>query len=319
MRFLWLLPALFLTAQGCPPLSERVYLYLNEPGVSLKPVPAKRIETLRRQIGAKELSVRKGPEGVPAIAVVAPRPEEIPEKISTSVDLGPWFTKKECLKSWEAFHRCMNRGENRRDEMLYRHIEREFVSKVFCEEGEKCPDGDFAKWRLVWENPALIRIEADIGKGGFENLQEAKESLHRINALLKRTVYGARFPEDYGEGTGPEEIFAIGTRARQDYDFSEAVMRALSSLTAEGFLSGLGKNDIETLRKLSKGGALIYYLPARCIAVPESTPQSGAASPQAGDAWRQPPGGETAGWHTQSDSARIRFDAGWCPRLEILR
>ena len=315
MRFLWLLLVLFLTAQGCPPLSDRIYLYLNEPGVSLQPVPAEQIETMRRLIGAKELSVRKTPEGVPAIAVVAPRPDEIPEKISTSVDLTPWFAKKECLKSWEAFHRCMNRGENRRDEVFYRQIERKFVSKIVCEEGEKCPEEDFAKWRLVWESPALIRIEAEIGKGGFESLQKAKESLHRINALLKRTVYGARFPEDYGEGTGPEEIFAIEKRTRQNYDFSEAVTTVVSSLAAEGFLSGLGKNDIETLRKLAKGGALIYYLPARCL----QASQSGAASPQARDAWRRPPGGETAGWHTRSNSARIRFDTDWCPHLEILR
>ncbi len=275
-------------------LTDRMTLYLSKPEIRLKSVPPDWLERRRKELGADEIRIGTDRLGIPYLSIVAKEIQK-PSRIVTSVDLRPWFTQKSCLKDWETFNRCMNAKRNETDAFIYRKLDREFVAKIICEEGQPCVDPTFARWRLRWIAPAYIQLEADIGEGGFASLQKAKESLHAINALLKKTLYGARFPEDFGEGRSEYELFSLDTVRIANFDFKKAVTRLLRRLRTSGFLTGLRDRDIEKIGQEAKGGKTIYYLPARCA------------------------GGQAEGWFAISNGSHVRFDLRRCPHLEITR
>ncbi|WP_456451488.1 hypothetical protein [Hydrogenimonas sp.] len=290
-RGAWLLLVPLLLG-ATPALTDRVTVWLNKPGVQLRTVPVAWLQRLREKLGAREL--RTGIEmGVVRLEIRQP-PRTVVHRIQTSVDLSTWFVDKGCLKSWDDFHACLNREEGSPDETLYRRLERDFVAKVQCQEA--CEEPSFPKWRLRWVAPAHMVLEADIGgDGGFRDLDAAKESLRAVNGLLKKVLYGARFPEDYGEGRTPFEVFALDSATVQNFDFKHAVRRLLWRLKEAGYLRGVTGRDIDAIEKLAKPGKAVYYIPGRCT------------------------GGSMEGWYAVSNGSRIRFDTHYCPRVRVLR
>ncbi len=125
-------------------------------------------------------------------------------------------------------------------------------------------------------------------------MRAARKSLHVINSLLKKTLYGARFPENFGEGRSEHEVFSLH-RVRLQSDFGKAVRRILLDLVESGFLKGLSKRDIAAIAQNAKGGKIVYYRSLRCF------------------------DGQQEGWFAISNAARVRFDPQKCPRFEILR
>ena len=275
------------------PLPDRVTVWLNKPGAHIvTPVPPHWLDDVRRKVKADEIRIEKE-RGIDSITVVK-RPQERPVKLTTSVDLRPWFVEKKCLESWDAFHECMGRKRNEADEALYRRLDDAFYAKVSCQKG--CEDGNFTKWRLRWPAPAYMVLEADIGeKGGFENLEAARKSLTAVNALLKKALYGARFPEDYGEGNSEYEVFAVDTVRMEGYDFAGALHRILWRLKETGRLEGITRGDIADIEKRAQAGKMVYYIPKVCT------------------------GGSYVGWYAVSNSMPIRFDNRYCPRIRVVR
>jgi hypothetical protein len=275
---------------ACVPLFDRCVVFLNKPDVMLKPVPQKIVHSLQSQIDADEVVIgREG--GIVSISIVK-KPRYKVTSLSSSVDLLPWFKNKKCAQSWEDFHQCMNNKRSPDDEKLYQKLDREFVAKVICEEGSACEDPDFSKWRLRWLIPAKIVLEADIGKGGFETLESAKKSLHAINALLKKVLYGAHFPESFEESEG-DAILSINEVPVQPYDFQKSMLHVLERLKETGYLKGMPKGDMQAVARLAQGGRKIYFVPKGC--------------------------GEKSGWNCVSNASRIRFDDRLCPHIELLK
>ncbi|BDY12846.1 hypothetical protein [Hydrogenimonas cancrithermarum] len=330
--------ALLLTLAGwlfaCPPMPDTLAIELNRAGVTLKTPPAEEVERLRKRAGARRLEIGKSQENIAQIVLVAPPPERVVTKVGSQVDLSRFFERKECMGSWDVFHACQLPPESG-DAKLVRKIDEAFVRKLTGEErcecsGEDrdlCPKGggeaasvqepDFLKWQLRWPAPKTLRIEANIGEpGGFGSLKEARASLHRINALLKKVVYGAHFPESRDEERSREDIYWTESHPKRiDYDFGKAVGTILETLENRGYLLGLSAKDREQIAHLAEGGKLLYYLPPRCAAKTKE--------------WRWVPDGEggyrrivetpAPGWKARDNNARFFIDAEGCPRYELLR
>ncbi len=288
--FITLLLLLF-DLMACPPRIDRCAVYLNKPGIMMKPIPQEMIEALHSQTRADRIIVQKQDTVMRIVIVKKPRYKAV--SLSSSVDLLSWFKDKKCVRSWERFHRCMNQKQNPDDERLYRKLDREFVARVICEERSTCEDPDFSRWRLRWDAPAHIVLETDIGNGGFTTTEAAKKSLHRINVLLKRVLYGARFPESVSESTA-DAYFLVNEVPVQKYDFKKSLKVVLKKLKERGYLHGIDRNDIHRLSKLAEKGKLLYFVAEKCDR-----------------------GGK--GWQQVSNSVRIRFDDKRCPSVEILR
>lgn len=282
---LMLLPTLLVAA---PPTAGEVVLWLNKPEARLETVPPKRLERIRKKVGAEE--IRAGVRnGIVRIEIAKPA-RTVAGKIRTGTDLGTWFVEKECLGSWESFHACGDTA----DRTLRDRLQREFVAKVRCRNG--CEDPSLKKWRLRWVAPAYMELETGIGpKKGFADLAEAKKSLRTINGMLSKVLFGARFPESPDEGDSPYDHFAFDTVTLQNYDFRHAVRRLLWRLREEGYLRGITARDIDAVEKAVKPGRQIYYIPSRCI------------------------GGSVSVWHAVPASATIRFDRRYCPRIPFRR
>ncbi|WP_353661711.1 hypothetical protein [Hydrogenimonas sp. SS33] len=319
MRALLVLAALAAWALSCPPRPGIVDIYLNKPDVHLRSVPAPWLDKVRRSLGADE--VRIGTKRGIVHIVLSQKAEERLQRIATAVDLRPWFTDKACAKSWESFHRCMDEKRNETDERLYIRLDREFVSKILCEEGQPCENPDFAKWELHWRAPWYITLEAPIGgEGEFKSATEARKSLDAVNALLKKVLYGARFPENYGEGESEYEVYAENRVRVIPKDFGPKAARLLTKLKRARYLRGLPDRDIETVGKLAAGGKTVFYLPKRCPAA-EAVPECAEAHRLAGAFG---PGSLCAeatkpGWHATSNGNTVRFDEKRCPRVTVLR
>lgn len=278
---------------GAAPAAEgRVTVWLNKPDVTLRTVSVKWLTRVREKLGAAEL--RTGIDrGIARIDIRRP-PRTLVTGIRTSVDLSTWFVDKTCLKSWDDFHACMSREGGSPDEMLYQRLERDFVAKVQCQEA--CEEPSFLKWRLRWVAPAHMVLEADIGgDGGFKDLDAAKKSLRAVNGLFKKVLYGARFPEDFGEGRTPYELFALDEATVQNFDFKHAARRLLWRLREAGYLRGITGRDIDAIEKAVKPGTIVYYIPGRCT------------------------GGSVEGWYATPNGSHLRFDTRYCPRIRILR
>ena len=317
------LPLLFLSALfafACPPVVDRCDIYLNKKGVTLKTVPAPWLEKVRKKLKVDEIVVSVQ-MGIPYIALLK-KAEHRVRRITTTADLRPWFVEKSCLRNWERFNECMNERRNPADEALYHKLDRQFVARLICEEGSETPcDPDFAKWAFHWRAPAFMELEADIGEpGAFQSIEEAKKSLHKINALLKKVLYGAHFPETYGEGSSEYEIYAEESVTIFPKGFGTALAKLLRKLKGAGYLKGLEGRDVDTIEKLAKGGKTLFYLPAECDAA--------AAVPECAEAlrFRTEFKGKSLcdeatkpGWHATSNGNHLRFDRRRCPHITILR
>ncbi|WP_457596906.1 hypothetical protein [Hydrogenimonas sp.] len=280
-----------LTAGATIALTDRASLYLNKEGVRYRPVSPAWLEKVRQRVGADEVTISY--DGRVVHITVVKRPREAVRRIATSLDLRTWFVDKACIRDWEAFHDCLNRQSEPADEALYRRLERDFVAKVTCRKG--CENESWRMWRLRWVAPAFMSLEADIGEGGFASLDAAKESLQNINALLKKSLYGARFPEGFGEGRTEYEVFSLDSVTVASFDFGHALRRLLWRLKNDGYLEGIGSRDIEAIEKRAAGGKIVYYIPAHCA------------------------GEELRGWYATSNNVHIRFDRRLCPRIRVTR
>ncbi len=279
------------SALAMPTVMGIVYICINKPGTKLKEPPGAWIERERNAIGVDELSISAGK--VPSV-FLRKRPRRAVTRISATADLRPWFKNRDCIKSWETFHSCLNREVNPEDERFYRDLDRKFYARIICQNG--CENDDFLKWRIRWPSPALVTLEADIGKpGGFTSLEAARTSLAQINALLKKVVYGARFPEDFGEAKTDLEAFAINKSMILDNDFRDKISRLLADLTAAGYLVGLDASEISTISALAGNSNIVFYVPASC------------------------PSRHKPGWNSEPNNVRIGFDRDGCPRLQVLR
>ncbi len=278
---------------SCPPIFKYTSVLFNRPGIEVKTPPAMWEKAMAKKLGLDSVYILRS-QGVFYLRISG-TPGKKPVRISTSVDLSPWFKNRDCARTWDEFHRCMNQRKNPQDEKLYRKIDREFYSKLICQ--EKCPDPTFALWEAHWYSPTYITISAEIGEGGFKTVEEARESLHRINYLLKKVVYGPRFPEGYGEGTSPEEIFTIETRmVLNEKLIKKAVKEILLAMKRDGYLSGLSREEIEKISSLSAPGNKVIYLPEGCPAPYDLKP----------------------GWISLYNSVRVKFGEK-CPRITVLK
>jgi len=272
-------------------------IYLNKPGIKFKTVPNTWVYRQKEELNLDELKISVK-DGVPFIYLRKDYEKKI-IRITTSVDFSRWFKNKECSKTWNTFYDCMNKKKNPEDEKLYQKIDREFYSELICQNG--CEDEDFLKWEVHWYSPAYISITAPIGeKGGFKNLKEAKASLKRINSLLKSVVYGARFPEDYGESSNPNEVFSLEKEPQLNFDYSTAVRKILNTLIRDGFICGLFPVDVKRISKISRAGRIILFLGKNCSL---------------------PPGAEKEGdgWYSFYNTAKIEFKGTDCPSIKILK
>ncbi len=278
---------------ACPPIPHLSFVFFNRAGIEIKTPPVVWEKKMKEKLGLDQLYIIRS-QGVFYLRISS-APVEKPTEISSSVDLSPWFKNRECAKTWENFHECMNQRKNPQDELLYRKLDLEFYSKLICQ--ETCPDRSFLLWEAHWYSPTYISISAKIGEGGFKSVEEAKESLHRINALLKKVLYGARFPENYGEGRTPMEVFSIRHRYITNPElFKRATREILLAMERDGYLSGLSPEEVEKISSLSGSGKQVLYIPQGCHPLP----------------WLKP------GWVSLSNSARVNFK-NRCPRIEILR
>ncbi len=277
----------------CPPIFKFTSVFFNRPGIQVKTPPAVWEKAMAKSLSLDSVYILRS-QGVFYLRI-SKAPEKKIVRISTSVDLSPWFKNRDCARTWEKFYNCMNQRKNPGDEKLYQKIDREFYSKLICQ--EECPDPTFVLWEAHWYSPAYITISADIGKGGFKTVEEAKESLHRINLLLKKVIYGAKFPEDYGEGTSPEEVFSMETRMVLDEKLiKRAVRELLLAMERDGYLSGLSREEIEKISSLSFPGRQVIYLPEGCPA----------------------PYDLRAGWVSLYNSDRVKFGEK-CPMITVLK
>lgn len=291
--FIFSLLLLFRPEFSLPPRINLLYLYLNKPGVKVKEPNPRRLLKLTRAYHLHELNFAES-DGVKILRIKKALIQKI-WRISTSVDLSPYFKNKNCIKNWEIFHQCLSQRLNPEDEKLYQKLDRFFYSKLICQ--SSCPDPTFPLWEVHWYAPAFITISASIGQKGFKNITEAKKSLSRINSLLKEVIYGARFPENYGEGKTPYEVFVLETTPEKIYDFSQTLKEILLQLIKEKFIEGLSEEDLQKICQLGKGGNLILFIPKECRLKEKNGKD----------------------WVSFPNSVRISFDKRKCPKIEIIR
>ncbi len=333
MRTFALLLALAGWIGAHPPSLDTLSLYLNREGLILEIPPAEEVDALRRKIGARRVSIEKGEEGVGLITFAAALERRV-TKVGSSADLRSFFQKSECIVNWDLFDACRNRRKNPKDELLVRKIDEGFIRKLIGRELLECSEKDsglclkegegaspsnpsFPKWRLRWQTPAIIRIEAAIGEpGGFGSLEEARASLHRINLLLKKVLYGARFPESAGEERTPDEVYWTESRIeRGGYDYAKALDEVLKTLENGGYLCGLLPADREEILSLAEGGRLIYYLSPQCAAETKEEIWTGSAE----EGYRRIVKTAAPGWRAVSGNADFSIDEEGCPHYRILR
>ncbi len=279
-------------AFACMRPEDSVVICFNKPGVRLHALSSLMQERLRKSIGADGLEYFSY-DGVACLEVIK-KPRYLTSSIETRLDLLPWFANKRCAKSWESFHRCMNERRNPKDELLYRRLEREFVSKIICEEGQSC-EKEYLLWEFYWDTPYSMRLRTKIGKGGFASVAEAKRSLERINQLLKKVLYGARFPVTPQESEGESWYYEKKQRVLE-YDFAKKTLKLLQALEQKHLLAGLKKEDQKQLAKSFHPGAFILYIPPEC---PSPYPY------QKGGGW--------------IDVGMAKIEFGECPRVQILK
>ena len=307
------------------PLTPMASVALNKKGVVLKKVPKAWFDRVAKKLGAEQIWQWEG--NVNGITLRFPL-KKVLTKIGTSIDLRPWFYDKRCIQSWERFDDCLNHHRNQADEKLYQRLDRKFVSKMHCQEDccegigytgshssvkmpFTCDDPDFLKWDLWWKEPYRMDLEAAIGMpGGFKNLKAAKASLHRINALLKKVLPGAHFPEDFGEGRSEFEVYFEHHRMLPPpKNIGGKMVKLLRMLQKEGYMRGLTKADIETIGRLTAVYKEVFYVPRGC----ESAITIRPPSPRRVQEIAKP------GWHALSMSVRMDFDSNRCPHIEFLK
>ncbi len=311
------------------PIALMVSVALNKKGVVLKKVPKGWFDEVAKKLGAERIWQWEGK--VVGITLQFPL-EETVRKIGTSVDLGPWFKEKSCVKSWDRFYRCNQEGRNGADEKLYRRLDDRFVRKILCQEeccGEDtkrdydqktggrskkplmCEDPNFLKWDFWWKEPYRMELEAAIGTpGGFENLKAAKASLHRINALLDTVLPGAHFPEDFGEGRSEFEVYYENHRTLPPpKNIGKKMAELLRMLQKVGYLRGLTKADTETIGRLTAVYKEVFYMPRGCESAITIHPPSSRLFQEIAK----------PGWHAVSMNTRLDFDRNGCPHIEFLK
>jgi len=175
----------------------------------------------------------------------------VKKRLVTKADLLPWFYKKECAKSWQSFHECAAKGNNRADENLIERIDRKFVAYVICQEGVPCLDERFLGWHLRWIKPSVIELSTVIAED-FTSEAEALKILAKINEMLKKVVYGAYFPMSAGEGLRSDPFTRL--------DFSQSVAKFFELL----HLKGLSRAQKDAIAAMAKGGRTIFYLGSGC-------------------------------------------------------
>jgi len=271
---------------------DRETVCLSKPGVHVAKLSDAYIQRLRKKIGADDLRF-ESKNGVVCITIFK-KPAWRVDKIATSLDFTRWFKNKECLLSWNTFYDCMNKKRNPQDELLYQKLDRMFVAKITCGEGEKC-ERDFLFWRFYWDAPAQMRLEAKIGRGGFASVEEAKRSLAKINALLKKVVYGARFSRSYDENDESSFYHEHSVNTNYHY-FSQATKQLFELLQKHNYLQGLKEVDKKAIARLAHPGVKILYIPKGCTL---------------------PYGGKSRGEWIDVGVAKIEF--GDCPRVQMFR
>jgi len=307
---------IFLTTYliSCPPLLDQIVIFFNKPQIEIsKNLQNVDFKKIAKKIGFEKISFSY--DSIPTLHIKIYTKQTV-NKISTSIDLRPWFKNKKCATSWDRFYDCMNKKENFEDELLYRKLDREFVSKVICQKG--CKDISFTKWHLKWISPYHIILDTEIGKNGdFKNVQEAKKTLSKINELLKKVIYGAKFPETFGEGKSEFEIYSENHILLIDKDTPNKIENLLNYLSAQHIIIGLEKKDIKDIANLSFGGKMIFYLSKECDAK--------YIAPYCFTKLQFPNKKSICekktkiGWHSVSNGNSIEFDKQKCPKVKFLR
>jgi len=318
---------------GSVPFAPTVDIMLNKPGVVVKKVPEWWLQRAADKFGAE--TIRQWGEGR-GITLRFPLGQTVC-KIGTSIDLRPWFKDKSCVMSWDRFHQCASEGKNDADLKLQAKLDREFVAKVICQDESQvdaqpsggthllyrekrgksgmpmpCEDPDLLKWEFHWKAPFFMTLDAAINKTptGFRDLKAAKASLHRINALLKDVLPGARFPENFGEGRSEFEVYhEESCPPPTPTQIDEKTLKLLRMLQEAGYLRGLSTEDLEEIGRLAGVGKTVFYVPRGCDAAVTIRPP-------------RPPLAQKIvkpGWYAVSSNARMHFDQGGCPHLEFLK
>ncbi|BCD67356.1 hypothetical protein [Nitratiruptor sp. YY09-18] len=270
---------------------DRVVICFNKASIQIAPGINQYKKELEKDLkGGTVTIVRNG--SVTCIHIKK-RPQRYITEIVTTLDLSAWFEKKECIRSWEAFYECMNKKRNSKDEKLYQKLDRNFVAKIICQEGQEC-DLSFLRWELHWNTPGYMQLKTVIGPGGFASKEKARKSLAKINNLLKKVLYGARFPQNADENYDGSTYYENHKVAQ--YDFKKTVANLLQKMQHYKIISGIDQNDIKQLISLSIPGANILYLPRGC---------------------KNPYGDISKGEWIDVRSAHVVF--GKCPAVEILR
>ncbi|WP_281951625.1 hypothetical protein [Nitrosophilus kaiyonis] len=298
---------------SCPPLMDRIDIYFNKPGITTIKEQKDNLKEIANNIGFKNIDFLY--ENIPQLHIMLYSKKYV-NKIYTSIDLSPWFKNKKCIKSWETFHECMNKKENYEDEILYRKLDQQFVSKIICQKG--CDDINFVKWHLKWISPSNIALETDIdAKGDFKNIQEAKKTLAKINELLKKVVYGAKFPENYDEIKNKNETYFENSITIIDKNISKKIKNLLNYLIKQKIIKGLQKNDLKEIANLSKGGKMIFYLSKECD--PKNIAPLCFSKLQFPNKKSICEKKTKTGWHSISNGNKIDFDSKKCPKIEFLK
>ena len=261
-RVFFCLIFLFSFAYATLPVFKQTIIIFNKPSINVQ--PSKNLRTLAKEFGFERVGLERI-KGIWQLRIEGVTSQKL-VKIGSMCDLSSFFHHPECIKSWEDFHRCGEKNIHPRDEELVHKIDREFYSWLICqgdcdENGDKkvlkCDDR--IKWDARWVSPAVITIEAKIGDGGFKTLDEAKESLHRINEKLKSVLYGARFPESRDEERTPNEVFWTNSRWIPVSDLPKRIKKLLQMLQRKGVIVGLSKEDIASIVKRVGAGKVVYY------------------------------------------------------------
>jgi hypothetical protein len=205
-------------------------------------------------------------------------------------------------------------------------MDRDLLSGKGRKKGEEhsttaCADPDFLKWKLRWPQPWRFVLKTDtIGqKWRFASLNEAKASLHRINALLGRVLPGARFPENPGEN---RDMSVYSEEGRSIYvDPGLRLVEVLKRLIDDKFLQGITRDDIRAIAHLARGGKDLYYLAPTCLKE-DAIPECAGGKSEGGylaQVCRELQAKTAAGWQATSNGNRIKFSATGCPKIEVLR
>ncbi|WP_042203889.1 hypothetical protein [Nitratifractor salsuginis] len=323
---------------GCVPIPEIVGVFLNKKGVTLQQPPRDWIENLRKEFGLRMIRIDQI-DKIPHIAIEASQSSKV-VSITSSVDLRPWFKNKKCAQTWESFDECRNKGVDPEDDRLQRRLDREFYSRVICQErcldpemdrdllketelkrdsNASCEDPEFIKWELRWPRPwrFVLKTEAIGKKWGFASAGQAKASLHRINELLGRVLPGARFPEDPSEN---HDMDVYSEETRSIYvDPGLKLPVILKRLRDVKYLQGLSPADIEAIGRVARGGKSIYYLPKGCPKE-EVIPECFVREDGAGHLQKIcPKRKRVPGWYAISNGNRINFSEEGCPKIEVLK